>query len=262
MNDNDMFPGSDRALAALKGMVIALSIYLLLRLAKIEFGVYAIFFIFAVWLVVFFLSSRGSGAGGELPKIKLNIGKLLKTLIYLAILAVVLYFASSYLMNTVKIEQSKGPLNEVIYVERQDGAGLVVNNGTYGIQLATGSAKTGTTFIVKTKEAVTGWPAFASDVYSPKGNSTLKVSYIDLDVPSRSIRFKKISIPADYGFRYSNKYKLKNYRAWIKRGMEETITDNSNMERENPMRHNMELEIYVAPNSYVELSNMVLFRNW
>ena len=194
-------------------------------------------------------------------KNKFNFGKIFKILFYLALVAAALYFFIPYLMS-MDTSESKGPLNSVIYVESQDGAGIVNNNGTYGIQLATGGATTGTTFIIRTKENVTGWPAFGADVYSPKEGSTLTVSYIDADNLKNSIRFQKVSIPANFSFRYSNKYKLSDYRDWIKNGTSEEVVNKGNLPRKDPIRHDIELEIYVAPNSYVELSNMVLLRNW
>lgn len=198
-----------------------------------------------------------------------NLGKLLKTLIYLAIVAVVLYFVSSYLMNTITTEQNKqkaGLLNSIIYSKSIDPAqGLVVNNGTRGILLSTG-ASTGATFIFSTINSETGWPSFGADIYlySPKGEDGLmKVRYLDLDSPSKSIYFKEVKIPAGYPFRYSNKYKLSDYRAWIANETKQEETEKVFPPyRIDPPRHDIEFEVYVPPSSYVELSNMTVIRNW
>ncbi|MFA6097191.1 MAG: hypothetical protein WC788_06195 [Candidatus Paceibacterota bacterium] len=211
--------------------------------------------------IVRYINAKRGTPAGEGIAAKLNFGKIFKTLLFVALVAVILYFLISYLMS-MDTSENKGPLNSVIYVESQEGAGIVNNNGTYGIQLATGGATTGTTFIIRTKETVTGWPAFGADVYSPKGGSTLKVSYIDADNLKNSIRFQEVSIPANYSFGYSNKYKLSDYRGWIKNGTSEEVVSKGNLPRKDPIRHDIELEVYVAPNSYVELSNMILRRNW
>ena len=197
-----------------------------------------------------------------------DLGKYVKILIYLVIAAVILYFAISYLMNTITSEQNKqkaGPLNSVIYSKSVDpAAGLVVNNGTYGVLLSTG-ASTGATFVLSTINDEIGWPSFGTDVYCYclKGNATFKVSYIDLDVPKRSVFFKQILVPGGFSFRYDSKYKLNNYRATVSDARKQEIVDNVMTEYWIDLpRHNIEIEVYVPPSSYVELSNMTIIRNW
>lgn len=229
---------------------------------------YAIIAIIAIAIVTFLVKYAGrvrlggapGGAGrGHRP----HLGKYIKALIYLVVILAALYFLWPYLMGIAVPEKSKGPLNSVIYLESQDGAGLAVNNGTYGIQLATGSAKTGTTFLLRTVKEETGWPAFGADAYCLRGNATLKVSYIDMDSPAKSIRFKEVLIPAGYSFRYSNKYKLSDYRAWTANGTSQNEIEKVFLAyRKDPPRHDIEIEVYVPPNSYVELSNVAIVRNW
>lgn len=209
-------------------------------------------------------TEQGITSGAEQgAKKKPNYGKYIKILFYLVVLAVILYFFLPYLMNMGKTEKVDGPLGRDIYWESQDGAGLVVNNGSNAIQLATGDSKTGTTFLLKTITNETGWPEFGADAYNLRGNATLKVSFIDLDNSSKSVHFSKVLIPENYSFRYSNKYKLSNYRAWVSRGNKKEEVDNKfTSYRKDAMRHNIEIRVYVPPNSYVELSNMAIKRDW
>lgn len=216
--------------------------------------------------------ANGPRAAGAVTRA--GSSKYLEWFFAIAIIIAVLYFLGPYILKmgqNVQIPdfgisgKGNGPLNSVIYVESQEGAGIVVNNGTYGIQLATGAAKNGTTFRLRTIKNTTGWPSFGADVFASKGNATLKVSYVDIDIPSASIHFKKILVPTEKGVRYSNKYKLDNYRAYAENRSKKSEIDNTrlaNGENPPPPNHDIVLEVYVAPNSYVELSNMQIIRNW
>lgn len=215
--------------------------------------------------IIRYINEKRGVATEEGGAIKLNFGKIFRVLIYVTFAAIALYFLLPYFMNAdTSKEQKAGPLNSLIFTESvEGGAGLAMNNGSYGIQLSTGSSTVGTTFILSTIRNETGWPSFGADIYSPKGGATLKVTYIDLDNPKKNIRFKKIGIPAEYRFRYANKYKLSDYRASISKGNTEELPDKGQTAyRIDPMNHDIKVEVYVPPNSYVELSNVAIIRNW
>lgn len=209
-------------------------------------------------------SGSGSSAESSISGSNINFGGIFRVIMYIIIILAILSYGAPMLNKAINGDK-ENPLNNVFYVESQTGNGLVENRDKQGINLATGSGNTGTTFLLRTKTTETGWPAFATGMYASKEGATLKVSFVDTDNPAKSILFKKIPIPTAPGFSYSNKYKLNNARAWKYEGQRQLLPEIDNINtayRKDPMTHYIEIEVYVPPNSYVFLDNMNAIRGW